>query len=564
MSWWQYLVLVNFYLFLFYGFYALLLRRETFFQLNRLYLVSSSILSFIIPAIHSEWARNLFITQKVQHTFFSYGSQVSVYQLKPIEDRHITIGQILLCIYAIGTLILAIKFIWQLITLKKVIDEPENTGDFSFFKAIRVGDNSVDDQKIITAHEQAHANQWHSIDIVLIETIAIINWFNPVVYSYRLAIKHIHEFIADKQALNDGTDKTEYALLLLSQAFKAPAHKLVNPFFNESLLKRRIFMLQKSRSKYTALLKYGLSAPLFLGMLILSEAAISKSETIKMISKKAEEVLQLPAATFSTHVSAPQKAIQVPQPTAVKEEVKQQPAEITEAPLITLEGTGNPPRHKADDDNTELTIVEQQPEFKGGMGEFYKFLKSNLQYTPRMMSHDVQGKVIIQLTVEKDGSLTDIKAVHDIGCGAADEAIRVLKLSPKWQPGYQNGESVKVKYTLPIAFNLVKLNSPDDTITKKVELPAKMTIIPDTTRNSRMVLWDNSTCPPDALYVLDGKPISDLGEVNPEAIETIRIFRKLTTQDYLVKLFGPKALNGVVLIKTKAKTEKASSVSAAN
>ncbi|MBS1528227.1 MAG: energy transducer TonB, partial [Bacteroidetes bacterium] len=425
---------------------------------------------------------------------------------------------------------------------------------FSFFKAIRLGSNTADNQKIIVAHEQAHARQWHSADIILIEVIAVINWFNPIVYFYRLAIKHIHEFIADKQATSDGTDKAEYALLLLSQTFKAPAHNLVNPFFNQSLLKRRIMMLQKSRSRYTALLKYGLSVPLFVCMLILSAATISHSKAANLISKKAEEVLLSPANLVSS--ADPVQAI--PSPQARK--ASGTPVDIANAQPdntpVVIEAAGNP-KKSSKDDETVFTIVEQEPEFKGGMAEFYKFLKANLQYSPSMLSHDVQGKVIISLMVEKDGSLSDIKAVKDIGCGAADEAIRVLKLSPKWEPGYQNGETVRVRYTLPITFNLVKLKSFDDTITHKPEprpLPAKTTIIPDTSRNSRMVLLDNSSFPSNALYVLDGKAIDDIEAINPADIESIRIFRQLTPEDYLVKFFGRKALNGVVLIKTKAKT----------
>ncbi|MGZ3820573.1 MAG: M56 family metallopeptidase, partial [Mucilaginibacter sp.] len=278
MSWWQYLLLVNLYLVLFYGFYTLLLRAETFFQLNRIYLVTSALLSFIIPVIHADWIRNLFITQKVQQTLSVYSAPILIHHFKPIEDRHLTIGEIMLFIYATGAVILIVKFIWQLISLKKIIDQPEEAGAFSFFRSIRLGANS-DDQNVIEAHEQVHARQWHSADVLLVEAIAIINWFNPVVYFYRLAIKHIHEFIADKQALDNGTDKAEYALLLLSQTLRAPAHQLVNPFFNNSLLKQRIIMLQKSRSQWAALLKYGLSAPLFILMLILSSATISRSTT---------------------------------------------------------------------------------------------------------------------------------------------------------------------------------------------------------------------------------------------------------------------------------------------
>ena len=142
---------------------------------------------------------------------------------------------------------------------------------YSFFKKIKIGEN-IADYKVIAAHENVHAGQWHSADVLLVETVMVINWFNPVVYLYRLAIKHIHEFIADRQAIKSGTNKEDYALLLLSQTFNAPAHQLVNPFYNHSLLRQRIIMMQKNNSNRMALIKYGLSVPLFVLMLILSSA----------------------------------------------------------------------------------------------------------------------------------------------------------------------------------------------------------------------------------------------------------------------------------------------------
>src|ERR1700754_4029921 len=150
MTWWQYLLLANLYLVLFYGFYALLLRSETFFQLNRIYLVASALLSFLIPLIHSDWVRDLFITQKVQYNLFVYSSPLMIYHFKPIEDRHITIGQLMLFIYAIGAIVFAARFIWQLISLKKIIDQPGSTGAFSFFKSVRLGENA--DNNVIAAH----------------------------------------------------------------------------------------------------------------------------------------------------------------------------------------------------------------------------------------------------------------------------------------------------------------------------------------------------------------------------------------------------------------------------
>src|ERR1700712_2001581 len=125
MTWWHYLLLVNIYLLLFYGFYVVLLRKETFFQLNRVYLVSAALLSFFIPLIQADWVKNLFITQQVKYTIYS--SPVMIYSFRPPETSQINIGQVLAVLYVAGILFLSVRFIWQLMMLKRVINQPQAT-----------------------------------------------------------------------------------------------------------------------------------------------------------------------------------------------------------------------------------------------------------------------------------------------------------------------------------------------------------------------------------------------------------------------------------------------------
>jgi TonB family protein len=565
MTWWQYLLLVNLYLVLFYGFYAILLRTETFFHLNRIYLVTSALLSFFIPLIHCDWISKLFITQRVQQTIFVYARPISVYHFTPIAEHHITVGALIVMIYAAGSLFLTIRLISQLISLRKIINEPEPSGAFAFFRNIRLGTN-LDNHDIIAAHEDVHARQWHSADIMLIEAIAIINWFNPVVYFYRLGVKHIHEFIADRQALANGTTKSEYALLLLSQTLKAPAHQLVTPFFNHSLLKRRIIMLQKSRSNYMALLKYGLSAPLFMMMLVLSSAAIIKSSPLKFINRKAEEVFSMPANFIGTaKITKKDKAITEDKVTA-KDNIADK--EISTVDSVSPEVIPARPdmletrSATANELHTDpiMVSIQREPQFKGGMLRFYQFLALNLHYPEKMMQYNIQGNVIIALTVEKDGSLTDIKSVKDVGYGSAEEAIRVLKKSPKWQPGYQNGSPVRVRYMLPISFNLEKDKDKDlgDTTSKvtfdyKADVPEtpEYTEPKDTSRKYNMVLGDDFDFNSNALYLLDGKVVPDLDHVDFNNVNTMRLIKHpLKNSEYVIK-YGDKALNGVVIIESK-------------
>ncbi|MBS1521993.1 MAG: energy transducer TonB [Bacteroidetes bacterium] len=561
MSWWQYLLLVNLYLVLSYGFYYLLLRRETFFHLNRLYLVSTAIFSFFIPVIHSDWVKNLFITQKVQHTLYTYAKPILVYRFQNIEEHHLTIGQILVIIYALGAAILITRFILQLISLKKIIDEPEESaGAFSFFRSIKLGGN-LDNLEIITAHEQAHANQWHTVDVLLIEAVAIINWFNPIVYWYRLEIKHIHEYIADRHALENGIDKAEYAMLLLSQTLKTP-HQLVTPFFNHSLLKQRIIMLQKNRSKYTALLKYGLSAPLFVLMMILASVTIGKTNVIKAIKKKAEHLFETTAISFTPTTTGKKHVNHV---VADHVNTEKQVVQDSAYTLTDLEpaAPSEPKTVIKHNDDPVFITVEEEPQFKGGISAFYRFLGQNIHYPEAMLDKNVQGKELISVTVETDGSLSDIKVVKDIGCGAAKEVIRVLKLSPKWEPGYQNGNKVRVRYTIPISFNISKGPAPDTTSEAiaqktKVVIPDKVTyVVPkDTIQNTGTVLIGLDTNM-DPLYVVDGKAVADLNSLNPNDIASIRVLKQQPAKEVYAGIYGKKALNGVVVIKTKEAVQKA-------
>lgn len=556
MTWWQYLLLVNLYLVLFYGFYGILLRSETFFHLNRIYLVTSALLSFFIPLIHSDWISKLFITQRVQQTISVYARPISVYHFNPAGGHHFTIGALMVIIYAAGTLFLTARLVSQLISLRKIINEPEPSGAFAFFRNIRLGAN-LGNQDIIAAHEDVHARQWHSADIMLIETIAIINWFNPVVYFYRLGIKHIHEFIADRQALENGTTKTEYALLLLSQTLKAPAHQLVTPFFNNSLLKRRIIMLQKSRSTYMALLKYGLSAPLFMMMLVLSSAAIIKSRPLKLLNHKVEEVFSMPANFMSAPKIIKKNKVTIEDKASNKQKVTADSISQESIPVrggILETKSATPAAFHTD---PVLVSIEREPQFKGGMLRFYQFLALNLHYPEKMLRYSIQGNVIIALTVEKDGSISDIRPVKDVGYGSAEEAIRVLKKSPKWEPGIQNGLPVKVRYMLPISFNLQKTDS-GDTVSKVTfnykeddpEIP-QYTEQKDTSRKYNMILGDDFDFNSNALYLLDGKTVPDLDHVDFNNIGSIRLIRRLSKNSEYVTKYGEKALNGVVLIESK-------------
>jgi len=118
--------------------------------------------------------------------------------------------------------------------------------------------------------------------------------------------------------------------------------------------------------------------------------------------------------------------------------------------IVIDEPSGDGPNidQKVVEDNTIYNAVEVKPDFPGGIQKFYAYVGKNFK-TPD--DEDVKGRIIVQFVVEKDGSLTDIKVIRDLGYGTGKEAERVLRNSPKWKPGIQNGRPVRVLYSLPIS-----------------------------------------------------------------------------------------------------------------
>ena len=205
MNWAIYIIQVNIYLILFYCFYTLLLRTETFFILNRIYLVSTAVLSFCIPIIQSQWVYALFFPQHdtVSITLESlYLTGVTVTQSKALTDW-------LLITYLAGVLISTGKFVYHLYQIVKSHGNSPQTA-WSFFNKIRISDE-LDEKESIRKHEMVHANQLHSADVLLFEILATINWFNPVSYLYTRSIKYIHEYIADENTA-DIIGKHDYSV----------------------------------------------------------------------------------------------------------------------------------------------------------------------------------------------------------------------------------------------------------------------------------------------------------------------------------------------------------------
>ncbi|MES2516700.1 MAG: TonB family protein [Bacteroidota bacterium] len=508
MNWLNYLLQVNLYLILFYGFYRILLRMETFFNLNRGYLVASAALAFFIPLIQSEWVRSWFVTEQVSQTInILYDPQV--FYVQASEKVHkLTLGDFIAVFYIIGILIGIARFGGNLVYLGQMMKrrtlQKDSKQAFSFFNILFVS-KELKQRSTIMKHEFVHIRQLHSADVMLFELIAIFNWFNPVVYLYKSSIKHIHEFIADEVASRNEASKADYAMLLFQEQFGVQAIPLTNNFFNSSLLKLRIKMLHKERSNQTAMMKYGLIAPLFILMIIVSSATLASRELEKIenvVDEKLEEVIVQPSKT-------------------AREVLLEDGIDLSKAliisPALLDEVTVHGKKDTKKDTTEVFNNVEQNAEFPGGMEAFTKYLKENIKYPESAQKANITGKVYIEFTVNTDGSTSDYAILKGIGYGCDDEAQRVLKSVPNWIAGKQSGRTVRSKLTIPINFQL-----------------------------GNVALVEH---PP--IYILDGKEIieSELKNYNQENIEKVDILKA----EEAIKQYGKKGKNGVVVITSKKK-----------
>ncbi len=145
--------------------------------------------------------------------------------------------------------------------------------------------------------------------------------------------------------------------------------------------------------------------------------------------------------------------IEVPDEEEIEEEIEVDlDVEITEDEAIADIILEEAPEEE--DVDQIFNIVEQQAEFKGGMQKFYDYVSKKMKYPSQARRMNVEGKVYVQFVVERDGSITDVQAIRGIGAGCDEEAIKVIRESPKWNPGKQRGRAVRVRRIIPITFRL--------------------------------------------------------------------------------------------------------------
>ena len=422
-----YLLQVNLGIILFYALYKLICTRDTLFNSRRLILMLALILPFIIPLIDiREWMETR--DSLVMLTNFDYSTTIPeiVVGTAGTEpgNQVFVISEWIKNIYIAGILALSVRLIVQAISLYLIIlRTPEKTvngirikcmkdksGPFSFFNWIFLNPDNVKEEEMseILTHEMAHVRQKHSIDVIISELVNICCWINPFAWLMKREVRLNLEFLADRKVMDAGfaTKSYQYHLLGLTYSHK---YGLSNNF-NFSHLKQRIIMMNKKKTNGAGHIKYALFAIPAFALLLAGNISCSSEAT------KTDDVKEN---------AATEKADEA-------EVIVQQPATKGEV----------------------FMVVEQMPEFPGGMKELMTYLKDNIKYPKAAQDKKVQGRVIVQFVVEKDGTPTEFNVVRSVDPDLDAEALRVLGGMPKWKPGMQKGQVVRVKYTVPVSFKL--------------------------------------------------------------------------------------------------------------
>ena len=501
----------------FYMFYRLLLSRETFHRVNRVVLLLTAVASFVLP---------LCVITMHETVTIQAVPEVSIgdVQMTLAEEPATPLWQIALPIlYIIGvaaTLGHTLLSVWKVLLLIRQSEqhpEPDGTivcvtgnadvAPFSWMRYIVMnrGDYEARDAAIL-AHERGHIRLRHSWDVLLVDLLTALQWFNPAMWMLRQDLRAIHEYEADGAVLSQGINARQYQYLLISKATSIGGYSIANGI-SHSTLKNRIHMMTNKKTRSSHLLKLLALVPIVGTALALNARTVTDyvyDEPQKKIIKKGKANAKINAGTVGEVVVVEQApAVQQDAKTytirgVVKDKDKKEPVvgavirvngskkgtvtdsngefslEAKKGDRIEVMYVGyasgsivvNDPQVKYDlrlqkDDSDEsntsgkpFDVVEQMPQFPGGPAALMEFLSKNVKYPQEAYKNGIQGRVIVTFVINKDGSISDAKVVKSVDPQLDEEALRVVHSMPNWIPGRQNGEPVNVKYTVPITFKL--------------------------------------------------------------------------------------------------------------
>ena len=478
---------------------------------------------------------------------------------------------------------------------------------FSWMRYIVISETDLKESgHHILVHEMAHIHHRHSWDLLLTEACAWLQWFNPAIWLLKQELQNIHEYEADEEVLRQGINAKEYQMLLIKKAVGARLYSIANSFNHSSLKKRITMMIRKksnpwARAKYLYVLPLAavtvaafarpeISKPLdeISSVKVNDLSAVLETYADKNVSNPAEktklkmkvvdeEGKPIIAATvlvanttngtitdengnFTLEVGTDQ-SIQVAYigMSTVTMSVKDCLKKADQTIVLTESDTkkdvkvvASAPQTVVSDDQT-FSVVEQMPEYPGGMRAGLEFMARNLRYPTKAREAGKQGRVIVQFVVRKDGSLSDFKVLRPVDPWLDAEAIRVISTMPKWKPGMQEGKPVSVKFTLPVTFMLEGTNHKPKAGDNDVVVVGYGVQKSEESVDVPTIKLHN---PMDELSITGDFKIDSVGSSKASGVSPLVIMDGLEVSDDVIKKLNSKKIQSVSVLKNEAATAK--------
>ena len=584
-----YTLKVSLCLIVFYLLFKLFLSKETFHRFNRVMLLSVIFLSLVIPLIKISLSSPSPVNEGMV-MIEDLILQGSVIPDAASTSRITFMGCVALLLIAgwiVFFLRMIFSVCHLLFKIKKgkdkvvhiqgarVIVMRDLTSPFSWFNNIIIGkDDYQEHPEEILTHELAHVQLYHSYDIVLANLLIIFQWFNPASWLLKRELQNVHEYEADQAVISRGVDAKQYQMLLIKKSVGEHLFSMAN-YLNYHSLKTRITMMQMKQSNPWHKMKALVVVPMA-ALAVVAFANPHVDAVAEQIQSESDAVVSQAVTEMKNEMTPTQEQplVQVEE-TEENVEVVGKVVDTDSKPIIgaailirgTKKGSVTDPEGlfrmkdvpvgawidvmfvgfktvsmqvtKANasklsfvmekenaSEGMVFDVVEQMPQFPGGMPAMMKWLTDNMKYPKEAQDAKQQGRVIVSFTVEKDGSITDVRVVKSVAPALDEEAIRVVKAMPKWNPGMQNGEPVRVKYNVPISF-LLGGGKTEANTTIHMAKPGNV----------------------QPLYVVDGKEMNwtDIQKIDPAKIESMTILKN----EDATKKYGEKGKNGVVVIQLK-------------
>ncbi|MBO0341755.1 M56 family metallopeptidase [Flagellimonas profundi] len=568
--------------------YHIFLKQETFFKENRLFLLSGLVLSFVFPLIKIQ--KTIVVSKPVLVQATDTGTRT----ISTIAESNLFTPQnVLFTVYITISAFLFVKFLFKLISLKHLakdaqkrretpfmhLETEKNISPFSFFNYLFYNPRLFEANELhsVLEHEKVHARQYHTVDILLLEILKILFWFNPVLWVYKSAVRENLEYLADHFAIAQTGDKKSYQYLMLKQAVDTQEYALANSFYN-SLIKKRIVMLNQNQSKKINILKTLVVTPL-LGLFLVSFSIeetylykepdsvenLMKGETVK--DNKTVE-LTIDKNTSDAELDNIKKDLAKDGIDFSYTTVRNDDREIISITLnlsgknsegktfsgnynSNSDGPINPITVLYDDENNAVSFWNAHKETEV---RIHKMGKGNVSWSTSDEKEIIVKKVDGKRKVIINGEEVSEDKLHsmDVHLDSEDgkESVFIVK---------RNGDDKNVKIeklgNKKDGVHVMKIiDSDDDEV--EVKKSTNVMIIKDSDDDEVIsgdddgrffyIKSDGKQAP---LYIIDGKKVKskDLEKISPEDIENVNVFKG----DKAIEKYGKKAKNGVVEITTK-------------